>query len=372
MPDPFGGEAGARLYRTGDVVRWVGGSLEFEGRRDQQVKVRGYRIELGEIEAVLAGHAGVKQGVVVVREDAGGEKRLVGYVVWKEGMRRAVEELREHLRGEAAGVHGAGGDRGARGAAADGEREGGPSSPAGGGGAPAPGGERPRGAARPGGGDPRGDLRGGPAARGAWERRDSFFALGGHSLLATQVVSRVREALGVELRLREVFETPTVRGLGEAVGRARARGGADARGVGAGGSGRGSGGVVCAAADCGFWSSWSRRSGAVQRWGGAAAERGSGRGGAGAEPGRDRAASRGPAHALRARRGATWCSGSSRPAEWRLAVEDLTGPAPRRSGRRRRADAPARRRSGRSTSRAGAAVPGTAAAAGGARARVWR
>lgn len=96
VADPF--VAGGTIYGTGDLVRWrADGVLEYLGRKDNQVKVRGYRIELGEIEAALSRHAGIREAVVVARQD-GGEARLVAYYVARQPVPQ-VEDLRQHLRG---------------------------------------------------------------------------------------------------------------------------------------------------------------------------------------------------------------------------------------------------------------------------------
>ncbi|WP_286191373.1 non-ribosomal peptide synthetase, partial [Comamonas sp. JC664] len=212
VPSPFGD--GERLYRTGDVVRWLGnGTLEFLGRADTQVKVRGYRIELGEVEAALATHVGVNEAVVVAREDGAEGKRLVAYVTVQEGAEVEAGALRSHVKQrlpeymvpsayvvlEALPLTPNGKlDRKAL---------------------PAP--------------DTDTSTRAPYAApRTETERQlvrifeevlrvervgldGDFFELGGHSLLATRLVSRVREAFQVELPLRRVFESPTVEKLAE-------------------------------------------------------------------------------------------------------------------------------------------------------------
>jgi len=98
IPDPFE-PAGARLYKTGDLARYLpDGNIEFLGRIDNQVKLRGFRIELGEIESVLGQHSAVRHNTVVAHVDATGERRLVAYVVPEPGERAVAAELEHHLR----------------------------------------------------------------------------------------------------------------------------------------------------------------------------------------------------------------------------------------------------------------------------------
>ena len=97
QPDPFADRPGTRVYRTGDLARWTsGGELEFLGRLDDQVKLHGHRIELGEIETALAGHAGVRSAVAVIR-GAGAEQRIIGHYVPATDRPTTGAELRAFL-----------------------------------------------------------------------------------------------------------------------------------------------------------------------------------------------------------------------------------------------------------------------------------
>ncbi len=155
VPDPFGGKPGARLYRTGDRVRWrAEGVLEYQGRIDTQVKVRGFRIELGEIEAALLRHEGARECVVVAREEED-ERQLVAYVVGDVD----AGALREQLRAELPAYMVPGAFVVLERAAADAEREAGPEGAAGAG--VGRGGGGVRGAAHRHGGGAGGDLGGG-------------------------------------------------------------------------------------------------------------------------------------------------------------------------------------------------------------------
>jgi acyl-coenzyme A synthetase/AMP-(fatty) acid ligase/acyl carrier protein len=211
IPDPLSEEPGSRLYRTGDLARYRSdGTLEFLGRIDHQVKVRGLRIELGEIEALLEAQAGIRQAVVLAREDTAHDQRLVAYVV-PEGEAPAEQDLDRALRrrlpdymvpgtwvflGELPLTPTGKVDRHAL---------------------PRPQARRSLGseAAAPRTPDEE-RLAAAFAEVLGMERvgiHDSFFHLGGHSLLATQVLSRLRDLFGIELSLQQLFETPTVAGL---------------------------------------------------------------------------------------------------------------------------------------------------------------
>ena len=99
IANPFSKKAGGRLYRSGDLARYLSdGDIEYIGRIDQQVKIRGFRIELGEIEALLYAHAAVREAVVMIGEDAPGEKRLVAYIVNDQDQATTIGELRDYLK----------------------------------------------------------------------------------------------------------------------------------------------------------------------------------------------------------------------------------------------------------------------------------
>ncbi|HTF61789.1 MAG TPA: amino acid adenylation domain-containing protein, partial [Edaphobacter sp.] len=214
---PFSANPQTRLYRSGDLARWLpSGDLEYVGRVDDQVKIRGFRIELGEIESVLAQHPAIQQAVVLAREDTPGDKRLVAYVVAALGAIPLASDLRRLLQQRlpeymvpstilslqslpltANGKV----DRRAL---------------------PMPDQSRPE-------LDesqlaPRTPME--EIVVDIWARilkldkvgiDDNFFDLGGHSLLATQVISRLNDAFSIDLQLRRLFETPTVAGLVAAI-----------------------------------------------------------------------------------------------------------------------------------------------------------
>jgi amino acid adenylation domain-containing protein len=217
VPNPYGMQPGGRLYRSGDQVRQrPDGNLEYLGRTDFLLKVRGFRVEPGEIEVLLREHAGVAEAVVVAREHAAGDVRLVAYVVPAQQLGPAPDELRVYLRERLP-------DYMVPGVFVTLEVM--PRTPSG-----------------------KVDRRELPAPdlnqealtesfvaprtsveeilAGIWaallgrERiglKDDFFDLGGHSLLATQLMSRLRETFEVEVPLRIIFETPSLEALARAI-----------------------------------------------------------------------------------------------------------------------------------------------------------
>ena len=208
--DPF--HAGGRIYTTGDTGRFLAdGSIEYLGRNDDQVKIRGFRIELGEIENALAAQAGVREAVVIAREDTPGDRRLVAYVVAETGILDA-SELRAALKSRLPEYM-------LPSAFVQLERL--PTTPSG-----------------------KIDRRALPAPTGAeatvkraivgprtylerqmadvWESvfkvspisvTDSFWDLGGHSMLAVRLMARIAQAFGKRIPLNTLFEAPTVEQL---------------------------------------------------------------------------------------------------------------------------------------------------------------
>ncbi|HEX6287625.1 MAG TPA: phosphopantetheine-binding protein, partial [Herpetosiphonaceae bacterium] len=220
VPDPFSGTGGGRLYKTGDLARYLAdGTLEFLGRIDQQVKLRGFRIELGEIEAVLAEHPAVREAVVLLREDTPGDPRLVAYVATNQAPSNQESEtwnseLRQFLgaRLPAYMIPSAFVLLDALPLTENGkvDRRVLP--------APERSGLQAADRVQP----PRTPTE--EAIAGIWSEvlqldrigmRDNFFELGGHSLLATQVIARLRSTFQIDLPVHRLFETPTIAALAE-------------------------------------------------------------------------------------------------------------------------------------------------------------
>jgi len=217
IPDPFSPVRGARLYKTGDLARYLqDGNIEFLGRNDHQVKVRGFRIEPGEIEAVLGQHPGIREVVVAARESVQGDNRLAAFIVPHTEQSVTPDELKSYLTDKlpvymvpSYFVM----------------LESLPKTPVG----------KIDRRALP---DPDFEQSGKNTEYIAprspvetllaeiWSRvlgirkvgiHDNFFSLGGHSLLAVQVITRMNEAFNINVPLRRIFETPTVAGLSHEV-----------------------------------------------------------------------------------------------------------------------------------------------------------
>jgi len=212
--NPFSDEPSSRLYKTGDLARYLSdGNIEFLGRIDHQVKIRGFRIELGEIEAAIGQHPAVRETVVLVREDNPGDKRLVAYIVSNSALKTQDSELINDLRcylkqklpqymmpsafvlleSLPLTTNGKIDRRSLR--APDINRA-----------------EFESNFTEPRTADEQ-------LIAEIWAKvlglervgiHDNFFELGGHSLLATQAISRLREAFQIEVPLRSLFESPTV------------------------------------------------------------------------------------------------------------------------------------------------------------------
>ena len=213
IPDPFSDEQDARLYKTGDLVRYrPDGNIEFLGRIDNQIKIRGFRVELEEIEQAVRSRTGVADCVVVLHEDSDGDKRLFAYVVRKVRAELTISELRNYLKTKLPSYMVP---------SSFGLIDALPLSPSGKinrKALPAP--RFTRIEADESFLAPRTPIERLLAVE--WcdvlklERigiHDNFFELGGHSLLAAKVVSRVRSSLEVEFGMVDLFQAPTIAGL---------------------------------------------------------------------------------------------------------------------------------------------------------------
>ncbi|HEY0734967.1 MAG TPA: amino acid adenylation domain-containing protein, partial [Herpetosiphonaceae bacterium] len=223
IADPFSATPGARLYKTGDLARYLAnGDIAFMGRIDHQVKVRGFRIELGEIETTLQQHHGVGECVVIVREDKPGDKRVVAYVVAAHHADVTSADLLEFLRDKLPEymvpsalvmLHAmpltpnSKVDRRALPAPTSTDRE------------------TKRTIV-----EPRTQLEAQLASLWAdlfgldrVSTDDHFFALGGHSLLAIRLTAQIKAAFGLDLPLRDLFSSPTVAGCAQAIEAAQRR-----------------------------------------------------------------------------------------------------------------------------------------------------
>ena len=215
IADPFSDEPGAKLFKTGDLVRVLeDGNLEFVTRKDSQIKLRGFRIEPGEIETCMRGLAGIREAVALLREDEPGQRNLVAYYVVSEGQTLAINILKEHLKKSLPDYMIPGAfvqvDRIPFTSHGKTDRDALPK--------PSPrdflGGDQREYAA------PRTPLE--VTLVGFFREllrvdfvgvSDSFFDLGGQSLLAVQLITRIRKVLGKNLPVAAVFEAPTVEAL---------------------------------------------------------------------------------------------------------------------------------------------------------------
>lgn len=219
IKNPFGKDSADVLYKTGDLARWrPDGQIEFLGRLDHQVKLRGQRIELGEVESALSQHPAVRQALALVLEDVPREPRLVAWLVVRRPHHApTARELRDFLKRKLPD---------AMVPAAFMTLESFPVTPNGKvdrNALPAPAVEAAAGFVAP--RCPSEEMLAGIWCEVLGVRaagvHDNFFELGGHSLLATQVLSRVRNAFGIELPLRSLFDAPTIESLARKIDLAR-------------------------------------------------------------------------------------------------------------------------------------------------------